>query len=114
MFCYAAKLKLKFHYILFSCLCHQNISFKKCVQIPCLDSLVLIPPLYGHQDPAGIFELVEVVGNGTYGQVYKVSNMMALPLCVNVVAGQVDLDQMAWAGFPLRTLGCLIVRALFP
>uniref|UniRef100_A0A3P8RZP7 Misshapen-like kinase 1 n=1 Tax=Amphiprion percula TaxID=161767 RepID=A0A3P8RZP7_AMPPE len=22
-------------------------------------------------DPAGIFELVEVVGNGTYGQVYK-------------------------------------------
>lgn len=25
------------------------------------------------QDPAGIFELVEVVGNGTYGQVYKVS-----------------------------------------
>uniref|UniRef100_A0ACB8EXI2 Uncharacterized protein n=1 Tax=Sphaerodactylus townsendi TaxID=933632 RepID=A0ACB8EXI2_9SAUR len=23
------------------------------------------------QDPAGIFELVEVVGNGTYGQVYK-------------------------------------------
>lgn len=28
------------------------------------------PPL--PQDPAGIFELVEVVGNGTYGQVYKV------------------------------------------
>lgn len=25
------------------------------------------------QDPAGIFELVELVGNGTYGQVYKVS-----------------------------------------
>jgi len=24
-----------------------------------------------NQDPAGIFELVEVVGNGTYGQVYK-------------------------------------------
>lgn len=24
------------------------------------------------QDPAGIFELIEVVGNGTYGQVYKV------------------------------------------
>ena len=23
------------------------------------------------QDPAGIFELVEVVGNGTYGQVFK-------------------------------------------
>jgi hypothetical protein len=26
------------------------------------------------QDPAGIFDLVEVVGNGTYGQVYKVCN----------------------------------------
>lgn len=24
------------------------------------------------QDPAGIFEVVELVGNGTYGQVYKV------------------------------------------
>uniref|UniRef100_A0A3P9P3C2 TRAF2 and NCK interacting kinase b n=1 Tax=Poecilia reticulata TaxID=8081 RepID=A0A3P9P3C2_POERE len=23
------------------------------------------------KDPAGIFELVELVGNGTYGQVYK-------------------------------------------
>ena len=25
------------------------------------------------QEPAGIFDLIEVVGNGTYGQVYKVS-----------------------------------------
>jgi hypothetical protein len=24
------------------------------------------------QEPSGIFELIEVVGNGTYGQVYKV------------------------------------------
>lgn len=28
------------------------------------------------QDPAGIFELVELVGNGTYGQVYKVSSLI--------------------------------------
>eukprot|EP00069_Balaena_mysticetus_P014236 bmy_08647T0 len=27
--------------------------------------------ILGIEDPAGIFELVEVVGNGTYGQVYK-------------------------------------------
>ena len=28
-----------------------------------------LPP----QDPAGIFELIEVIGNGTYGQVHKVT-----------------------------------------
>lgn len=28
------------------------------------------------QDPAGIFELIEVVGNGTYGQVYKVNSLL--------------------------------------
>lgn len=33
-----------------------------------ISPLSLPPP----QDPAGIFELVELVGNGTYGQVYKV------------------------------------------
>ena len=27
------------------------------------------------QEPAGIFELIEVVGNGTYGQVYKVRRL---------------------------------------
>ena len=32
------------------------------------------------QDPAGIFELVEVVGNGTYGQVYKVGVVLHLSL----------------------------------
>lgn len=35
------------------------------------------------QDPAGIFELVEVVGNGTYGQVYKVGwRLRAMACCV--------------------------------
>lgn len=41
----------------------------------CSCAEVLIPHLSlppPPQDPAGIFELVEVVGNGTYGQVYKV------------------------------------------
>lgn len=33
------------------------------------------------QDPAGIFELVEVVGNGTYGQVYKVGVSLHLFAC---------------------------------
>uniref|UniRef100_A0A8C7GD50 non-specific serine/threonine protein kinase n=1 Tax=Oncorhynchus kisutch TaxID=8019 RepID=A0A8C7GD50_ONCKI len=31
------------------------------------------------RDPAGIFELVEVVGNGTYGQVYKVCLRFPIP-----------------------------------
>lgn len=29
--------------------------------------------MYQFQEPHGIFELIEVVGNGTYGQVYKVN-----------------------------------------
>jgi len=33
---------------------------------------------FSPQDPAGIFELVELVGNGTYGQVYKVNNDLLL------------------------------------
>uniref|UniRef100_A0A4W5NCX7 non-specific serine/threonine protein kinase n=1 Tax=Hucho hucho TaxID=62062 RepID=A0A4W5NCX7_9TELE len=37
---------------------------------PC-NSLGIKRPLKCKWDPAGIFELVEVVGNGTYGQVYK-------------------------------------------
>lgn len=55
---------------------YQDINYE------CSD--VCVPPVsvccmtnecaFAFQDPAGIFELVEVVGNGTYGQVYKVSH----------------------------------------
>jgi len=37
------------------------------------------------QDPSGIFELIEVVGNGTYGQVHKVI------VCVCVIWGVVGV-----------------------
>ena len=33
------------------------------------------------QDPAGIFDLIEVVGNGTYGQVYKVRLVHVQTIC---------------------------------
>ena len=36
----------------------------------CLKSWANLTELF-LQDPAGIFDLMEVVGNGTYGQVYK-------------------------------------------
>lgn len=36
------------------------------------------------QDPAGIFELIEVVGNGTYGQVYKVCAAAYIIACLFV------------------------------
>lgn len=37
------------------------------------------------QDPAGIFELIEVVGNGTYGQVYKVRNCVFYNINLNCI-----------------------------
>lgn len=45
---------------------------------PTLSSFLFMNHLTPPQDPAGIFELVEVVGNGTYGQVYKVSSSTML------------------------------------
>lgn len=42
--------------------------------------------LCSFQEPAGIFELIEVVGNGTYGQVYKVRGTVYVysPLCYDI------------------------------
>lgn len=37
-----------------------------------LYSMSIMYTVFPLQDPAGIFELIEVVGNGTYGQVHKV------------------------------------------
>ena len=41
------------------------------------------------QDPAGIFELIEVVGNGTYGQVHKV----CIHIIVNHAAQQANRQE---------------------
>lgn len=44
-----------------------------CVDITYGLNIYLLSLFSPSQDPAGIFDLIEVVGNGTYGQVYKVS-----------------------------------------
>ena len=44
----------------------------------CVYCVVNLHNLLMFQDPAGIFDLMEVVGNGTYGQVYKVKNIKDL------------------------------------
>ena len=41
------------------------------------------------QDPAGIFDLVEVVGNGTYGQVHKVTSELLLWFLVFIFAQRI-------------------------
>ena len=41
------------------------------------------------QDPAGIFDLVEVVGNGTYGQVHKVTSERLLQFLVFIFAQRI-------------------------
>ncbi|KQK78630.1 TRAF2 and NCK-interacting protein kinase isoform X4 [Amazona aestiva] len=49
----------------------------------------------GHKDPAGIFELVELVGNGTYGQVYKIEVSACKP------------NNFCWFLTGLQTLGSI-------
>ena len=51
-------------------LCVVNTPFVALFPKPLLSLPPSLPPSL--QDPAGIFELIEVVGNGTYGQVHKV------------------------------------------
>lgn len=51
-----------------------------CVGKIIVANLLLFFPIFPPQDPAGIFELVELVGNGTYGQVYKVSALLGIHL----------------------------------
>lgn len=46
-----------------------------------------MPAFISGQDPAGIFELVEVVGNGTYGQVYKVSPRIVFRSLLHTLRG---------------------------
>lgn len=53
------------------------IGWQKCDPASVL-SISRSPCPFSLQDPAGIFELVEVVGNGTYGQVYKVGGRISL------------------------------------
>uniref|UniRef100_A0AAQ4NUV4 non-specific serine/threonine protein kinase n=1 Tax=Gasterosteus aculeatus aculeatus TaxID=481459 RepID=A0AAQ4NUV4_GASAC len=48
------------------------------------------------RDPAGIFELVELVGNGTYGQVYKVryTNKLTLIHIIFVIGGSDEEEEI--------------------
>uniref|UniRef100_A0A6I8NUK5 TRAF2 and NCK interacting kinase n=1 Tax=Ornithorhynchus anatinus TaxID=9258 RepID=A0A6I8NUK5_ORNAN len=63
------------------------------------------------RDPAGIFELVELVGNGTYGQVYKAMLTPSYKKCtcssVEAKLGTVWLVARHWerAGPPTLSLG---------
>ena len=55
------------------------------------------------RDPAGIFDLIEVVGNGTYGQVYKGRHTKT---------GQLAAIKVSFA-FPIFSLRCFLVLSLF-
>ncbi|KAI0214590.1 hypothetical protein LSAT2_000276 [Lamellibrachia satsuma] len=64
------------------------------------------------RDPAGIFDLIEVVGNGTYGQVYKPSlSFLAhfgghrCPSWLTLVAIAVLLGSLWWPSLSLAHFG---------
>ncbi|KAI9525788.1 hypothetical protein NQZ68_002336 [Dissostichus eleginoides] len=63
------------------------------------------------RDPAGIFELVEVVGNGTYGQVYKLLHKRSSPSSAlyQLALNQLPQQIISGAASPLpsgRAHGC--------
>ena len=65
------------------------------------------------QDPAGIFDLVEVVGNGTYGQVHKVTSEHLLQFlvfifaCKRIVSLHSSLDGSSHTCFGFSTASLL-------
>lgn len=90
-----------------SILCPVYVLLTNSAFCPCaFSSSSFIPP---SQDPAGIFELVELVGNGTYGQVYKV-RLNNLPLtCWCVKLPPINSAQ---ATFTLYTVLYCIIKNL--
>lgn len=55
------------------------------------------------QDPVGIFELVELVGNGTYGQVYKVRLIYTKNVVLIACASFLSVFYLASASSPRET-----------
>lgn len=60
------------------------------------------------QDPAGIFELIEVVGNGTYGQVYKVNSIHYYIVHLQVAIPLIHLSEYKWRTKQVVGTNCLI------
>uniref|UniRef100_A0A673X517 non-specific serine/threonine protein kinase n=1 Tax=Salmo trutta TaxID=8032 RepID=A0A673X517_SALTR len=61
------------------------------------------------RDPAGIFELVEVVGNGTYGQVYKGRHVKTGQLAAIKV---MDVTEVSWCSIGRGLCLYLVVHLL--
>ena len=65
---------------------------------------------YTLQDPAGIFELIEVVGNGTYGQVYKVNEFLFLLLGYFLICPARTSRRDLFLGFSILTCRWVLLR----
>uniref|UniRef100_A0A8C7PSQ0 Si:zfos-2326c3.2 n=1 Tax=Oncorhynchus mykiss TaxID=8022 RepID=A0A8C7PSQ0_ONCMY len=62
------------------------------------------------RDPAGIFELVEVVGNGTYGQVYKGRHVKTGQLAAIKV---MDVTEVRWEDKQHQTVSAVQSEMMF-